>query len=204
VRTPPVEEAERDRIIEAFIAVVAERGYKAAPLEAVLARAGVVEEAFRRHFDDEEACFRAAWELINERYVARAMAGYEGAVGWREQIRAVAQAILDYLTEFPDHARILFVEGPTPGDPAQAFFDAKVELFIELIDSGRAEATEPDLLTRATAEGIAGAVSERIALCLKRGEDEELAGMLPELMFLVVRPYLGTEVAAEELHRAAE
>ncbi len=198
------QEAERTRIVESFIELVADRGYRATSVESVLARAEVDEATFRRYFDDEAACFQAAWEFVSDRYMPNALAAYQGASGWREQIRAVGQAILDYLLEHPDHGRILFVEGPAPGEPARAPLDPNVDVFIELIDGGRREMDDPDMLTRATAEGLAGAVNERIAVCLLRGADDELPKLLPELMYLVVLPYLGSEAAIEELHRGTD
>ncbi len=202
--TRPAQATERDRIIEAFIEIVAERGYEKTSLEAVVDHADVDGEAFHHYFEDKAACFAAAWNSVSESYMPRALAAYEGASGWREQMRAVGQAMLAHLTEHPDHGRILFVEGPEPGEPARTPLDPNVEVFIELIDRGRQEMEDPDLLTRATAEGIAGAVNERIAECLKRGADDELPRLVPELMYLVVRPYLGAEVAAEELHRGID
>jgi AcrR family transcriptional regulator len=204
LKGPDSGEAERTRIFESFIEVVAERGYKATPLDAVLARAGIDEAAFHRYFADADACFRAAWDYISEGYMAKALAAYESEAGWRERIRAVGRAMLAYLTEHPHHARILFIEGPTPGERALAPLDPNIDVFIELIDSGRLEMDDPDSLTRATAEGLAGAVDERIAVCLLRGADEQLPGLLPELLYLVVRPYLGTEAAVEELHRGVD
>ena len=201
--TNRLQEAERAPIIEGFIAAVAERGYAATSVAEVLSRAGVDEATFHRHFDDEAACFQAAWEFVSNRYMPNALAAYQSASGWREQIRAVGRAILGYLLEHPDHGRILFVEGPDPNEPGRAL-DPNVDVFIELIDGGRQEMDDPDMLTRATAEGIAGAVNERIAVCLRRGADEELPQLLPQLMYLVVLPYLGSKAAIEELHRGAD
>lgn len=193
-------EAERTQIIEGFIAVVAERGFRTTQLEAVLARTGVDETAFEHHFEDLDDCFRATWKYVSDRYMPNALAAYERANGWREQIRAVGRAIADYLVEHPGHGWILFVEGPAPGKPGGAT-DPNVEVFIELIDRGRFEMDDPNSLTRATAEGIAGAVNERIADTLKRRALEDIPQLTPELMYLVVLPYLGPEAAAEELHR---
>lgn len=203
MKTSPPEEAERDQIVEGFIAVVAERGFRTTELDTVLSRAGVEEAAFERHFEDMDDCFHVAWGYVSERYMPHALAAYEHASGWREQIRAIGRAILDYLVERPDHGWILFVEGPAPGKPGGAT-DPNVEIFIELIDRGRFEMDDPDSLTRATAEGIAGAVNERIADTLKRGAVEELPRLMPELMYLVVLPYLGPEAAGEELHRGTD
>jgi AcrR family transcriptional regulator len=203
VTTSRPREAERARIVEGFIAVVAERGYAATSVAEVLGRTGVDEATFHGHFEDEAACFQAAWEFVSNRYMPNALAAYQGASGWRQQIRAVGQAILGYLLEHPDHGRILFVEGPDPDEPGRAL-DPNVDVFIELIDGGRREMDDPSVLTRATAEGIAGAVNERIAVCLRQGADEELPKLLPELMYLVVLPYLGSRAAIEELHRGAD
>jgi len=204
MKTRQPQEAERDRIVEAFIGVVAERGYRATSLEPVLARAEVDEEAFRRHFADEKACFRAAWEFVSARYMPNAVGAFESATGWRWQMRALSHAILDYLTEHPDHARILFAEGPTPDEPVRTPLDPNVEVFVGLIDRGRLEMDDPDAVTRATAEGLAGAANERIALAIRRNADHELPQLLPQLMFLIVRPYLGDEVAGEELRQEVD
>lgn len=203
MKTSPPTEAERAQIIEGFIAVVAERGFRETEMDAVLDSAGVGEAAFERHFEDLDACFHASWEYVSDRYMPNALAAYERASGWREQIRAVGRAIVEYLVERPDHGWILFVEGPAPDKPGGAT-DPNVEVFIELLDRGRLEMEDPDSLTRATAEGIAGAVNERLADSLKRGAAEEIPRLMPELMYLVVLPYLGPEDAAEELHRGID
>lgn len=204
MKTRRPREAERDQIVEAFIEVVAERGYRAAPLEAILDRAEIDEETFRHHFADRETCFKAAWEYVSARYMPNAVDAFENTTGWRRQMRALSLAILRYLTGHPDHARILFVEGPTPEEPVRTPLDPNVDVFIELIDRGRLEMADPDSLTRATAEGLAGAANERIALCIQRNADHELPQLLPQLMSLIVRPYLGYEVAAEELRRKVD
>jgi AcrR family transcriptional regulator len=192
-------EAERLRIVEGFIEVVAKCGYKSVSLEAVVARAGVDEEVFRRHFADLEECFLAAWELISDSYMPNALVAYGGEDTWLEQMRAVGQAITGYLMEHPDHARILYVEGLMAGERVRAVLDRNVNVFIELIDLGRQELDDPDSLTRATAEGLAGAIYEQVSIRLIRGADEEIPELLPQLLFMVVRPYLGLEAAMREL-----
>jgi AcrR family transcriptional regulator len=202
VKISPQSNPEQLRILEAFIATVAERGYLATSMTTVLAEAEVDEATFRRHFEDKEECFLAAWDYITASYLPVVMEAYETKSTWRERMRAVGLALVDYMMEHPDHARILFVESLLPGDRAWALLDRNIAFFVELIDLGRQEMDDPEALTRATAEGLAGAVHEQMALILTRGEDDTLPSLVGPLMYLVVRPYLGDEVAREELLRS--
>ena len=53
----------------------------------------------------------------------------------------------------------------------------------------------------APAEGLAGAVYEQISIHIARGAAGELPELVPQFMFMIVRPYLGYEAALEELQR---
>jgi AcrR family transcriptional regulator len=198
--SPPA--AERVRILEAFIEVVAERGYKETPLEAILVRSGIDEAGFHRHFTGMEDCFLAGWEYISADYLPTVLAAFESEEAWLDRMRAIGRAIIDYLHRYPDRGRFLFVEGASAGPRARALLEQNVSAFVELLDLGRRELDDPDSLSRATAEGIAGAVNEQVSLHLIRGADAELAKLLPQLMFIVARPYLGLDAALEELNRA--
>ena len=194
-------EAERAEILERFIESIAELGYRTASLEAILDRADVDPEVFHRYFADKEEAFIAAWYFITERSFGKSRAAFEAESDWRDRIRAVASAVFGYLKEHPAHARILYVEGMTAGDVGVALLERSIDFYTELIDGGRQELDDPDSLTRATAEGLAGAVYERISIHIARGDSDDLPELVPEFMFMVVRPYLGYEAAMEELHR---
>jgi len=190
---------ERQHVLEAFIALVAERGYGDTSVAAVVERAGIDEAAFERHFSAREDSFVAAWEHLTLLYMQTVFAAYETKDTWREQMRAAGLALIGYLAEHPDRARVL-AEMP-PGPRAWAVLNRNIETFVEIIDLGRQEMDDPDSLTRATAEGLAGAVHEQLISHVSRGEPEALATLVGPVMYMVVRPYLGDEVALEELQR---
>ena len=198
---PPAAEVERAKILEGFIGAVAELGYQKASLEAILDRANLDPEEFNRYFADKEEAFIAAWYFITERSFGRSRAAFEAESSWRDRIRAVAGAVFGYLKDHPDHARILYVEGLRAGDVGVALLERSVDFYTELIDGGRQELDDPDSLTRATAEGLAGAVYEQVSIHIARGATEDLPELVPQMMFMVVRPYLGYEAAMEELTR---
>jgi AcrR family transcriptional regulator len=189
---------ERARISSACTEVVAEKGYKATTVEEIVVRAGLDHDAFDRHFSGKEECFLAVWDSANEEYVQRAFAAFASGDSWRTGMRAAANAILDYLQLFPAESRVL-IEARNAGARARARLDATMDAFVELVDLGRRELEQPDSLSRATAEGIGGAVFEQVAIWMNRGAGERLPDLLPQVMFLVVQPYLGTEEAMKEM-----
>jgi AcrR family transcriptional regulator len=121
-------------------------------------------------------------------------------VAWIDEVRAVLEEMLARPRAHPN-AQAICVEAVRSG--AFARLDRDVEILVDLIDRGRFELDDPGALTRATAEGLAGAVYELIAMRLVRGDEDDLPALLPQLMFSLTRPYLGVEAALTEFHRGA-
>ncbi len=192
---------ERTRIVEACIEVVGEVGYKRARLEAIVDRAGIDRVIFARHFADLDACFLAAWEAIDEEYMGVALAAFASEEAWADRIRAVGYAILDFWQENPARGRVHGGGRDVGSEALQKRFDATADAFVELVDMGRQELDDPESLSRATAEGLAGAVFEQVVGRLLRGAEDDLTELLPQIMFMVLRPYLGLQVAMAELQR---
>lgn len=125
---------------------------------------------------------------------------YAAERSWADRIRAAAYELLRFLREDPERARAMTVGVLSAGKRAQAIRDNGMQALIELIDQGRAELPDPGSMSRATAEGIAGAIYNRIHVTVESGDFSDSEGMVRELMYNVVLPYLGTEAALAELH----
>ncbi len=57
-----VEESQRERLLDAVAAVVAEKGYARTAVADVIGRAGVSRKSFYEHFANKEECFLAAYD----------------------------------------------------------------------------------------------------------------------------------------------
>jgi AcrR family transcriptional regulator len=150
---------------------------------------------------DEEERFLGTLYVADADLLARVQAAGEGEAAWLDQVRAVVDVMLGYPREHPAYAHLIYVEALRSGARARARLDRDVEVLVDLIDRGRQQLDDPDSLTRATAEGLGGAVYELISMCLSRGGEADLPGLLPQLMFALTRPYLGLEAALAEFHR---
>ena len=192
--------AERDRILASITYLVGEKGYAATSLNEVLDRAEVGEEEFHRQFKDFRTAFLFAWQAASDRYMEAALSAFQEETEWRLQIRAVARSIFEFVLRDPHQGRILFAEGCNPEEPVRKQIDdPNAAAFVALIDAGRQQMEDPEMLTVATAEGIFGAVKEQVARTLEEKDKERLPVLYPQLMSMLVRPYLGDEAALEEL-----
>lgn len=190
---------QRQEICAALGELVLERGYPQVDLDAVLIHAGIDEETFNRYFRDVEDCFCAILAEGTEVLMQQAFAAFAAENGWRDQLRAVAYALLRFLQEDPKRARLMTVDVLSAGERAQLVRDQGIQALTEFIDQGRQQLDDPGKLTRATAEAIAGSIYNRIHLEIQEGRLASAAERVPELMYPAVLPYLGAEAAAEEL-----
>lgn len=190
---------ERALIRSALVELVGERGYHDLALATLLDRAGVDQAAFERHFADLPDCFHQVFTELGEEFMLRMAAAFSAESAWREQLRAVAYALLDWLQEDPNRARFTFVEALNAGEQTQLTRDQFFEWLFVLIDAGRQELEDPDSLTPLTASAIGGTIFNRIRVEIEAGNVEQLDQLAPQLMYAAVLPYLGAEAAREEL-----
>jgi len=192
--------AERERIARAFVDLVGARGYRETTLADVLAAAGVGEATFHRHFADREACFVAVWDELTLAHGVLAASAFDSDRPWRERMRAAAAVTLRYLQADLNRTRFLVLEVLNAGELAQAHRDLAIAGQVEWIDSGRRELEDPDSVTRATAEHIAGAINEMLIRRTRSGEIFRQGDrVVRELMYMAVRPYCGERAARAEL-----
>lgn len=145
---------------------------------------------------EEEFC--AAVQAGTDELLARAGAAFAAREGWREQLRAVAYEMRDFLREDPERARVMVVESFSAYERSRQIREGGMAALAALIDLGRAELADPESVPAKTAELTAGAVYNRIHTAIEAGEpltDE----MVRELMYTAVRPYMGREAALAEL-----
>jgi AcrR family transcriptional regulator len=197
-----VSEIQRLRILGAMGEVAAQRGAGAVTVAHIVARAGVSRRTFYDLFEDRQACFLAAFEEALSQAARTVMPAYRGSGSWRERTRAALWALLVFFDGHPAAARLCVVEALAAGPRALERRQEVVQLLIAAVDEGRAEvpkgSRQPPPLT---ADGVVGAVLSVIHARLLGPRREPLAGLLGELMGMVVLPYLGPAGARREVER---
>jgi AcrR family transcriptional regulator len=191
--------AERERIREAMLDLVTGQGYATTNVEQVLERAAVSRADFKRLFAGKQDCFLQIYEEMAESFSRRVFDAFEGEREWRDGLRAAAYAAARWIRDHPRETRYGTLEMVAAGEFAQARREATLERFTAMVDAGRHDLDEPDSVSPRMAEGVIGGILGMLTKNLRRRTRVRSEDLVPDLMYLAVRPYLGHEVAREEL-----
>jgi AcrR family transcriptional regulator len=192
---------DQDRQIrEALLDLVEQRGYTDVTVTDIVAHAGVDRADFDRFYAGKDELCVAVFDDIAGSAQEKVMAAFEAGDGWRASLRAGAYAIVRFMRDYPREITFGGLHILAAGDMAQVYREQQLQQWVDLIDLGRQELDDPEAMGRGVAEGVLGSIHSRLIKELEQGEGtESLEQFVPDLMYIAVRPYLGHEVAKEEL-----
>ncbi|MGQ0840217.1 TetR/AcrR family transcriptional regulator [Actinokineospora sp.] len=127
--------AQRDRLVRAMIASVAEQGYAAVMIADVVRRARVSRKAFYTHFADKEACFLSATDVGVElmfAHIEQAPRDLPEHADPQARLRAGLRAYLWFLAAEPEFAHVFLIGGLAAGPAAVDRFYAAHQRFMEI------------------------------------------------------------------------
>src|SRR3712207_9238104 len=104
------ERAQRAKLLEAMVQVVAEKGYAAATVADAVRVAKVSRGTFYELFESKQACLAEAYRLGVEVLDERVAQGVAGAGDWREEVRVGIREYLKALKDEPRFARAHMLE----------------------------------------------------------------------------------------------
>jgi AcrR family transcriptional regulator len=200
-RLPPevVARSQRERLLEAAVRVVAEKGYAAATVGDLTGEAGVSRTTFYELFEDKEDCFLSAYDNAVDALVRRVLAAYDSERRWPDRARAGLEALLETLAREPALARLSLVDIGAAGPAAQRRYRTAMQRLTPLFDEGRDFAASGRSLPPNTSRMAIGGVTGLIADELLMDRAEQLPGLLSEVLFATLVPYIGPEAAAREV-----
>jgi AcrR family transcriptional regulator len=171
----PVAGSQRERLLAATEALIAEKGAAATTIEAIVKGAGVSSVTFYEHFRGKEECFVAAFERAVAGLEAQVRGAVPVAAARDEQVRAGLAALLVAIDAEPARARLCFVEAQKGGPRMRARYD-------EALDAAAAELGDP--LGQGIAGGLAWLLRERLEL----GGGGSVQDLLPRMTEVVLTP----------------
>jgi AcrR family transcriptional regulator len=174
---------QRDRLMGATVAVVAERGYETMRVADILELAGISRSAYYQHFANKEECFLATLDALIALAAAPVVEAYRSADGpLEERFRAALDAVVQLIDAQPAAARACFVEAYAAGGDAvqrlEVLGDRLERATTKALRESSAHAGMPPQLVRAVLGGVRQVVHKR----LRQGREEELTELSPELV----------------------
>jgi len=194
-----VQQYQRERLLEATMRIVAEKGYGPTTVTDLTRGAGISRTTFYELFEDKEACFLAAYDDAVDKLVRRIVVAYETEERWPDRARAGLRELLAALAADPAQARLAFVDVAAAGPAAQRRYRAAVQRLTPLFDEGRDFAPGGRGLPANASRMAAGAVVGLIADELIADRADQLPSLLSDLLFATLVAYLGPDAAAREV-----
>lgn len=193
--------SQRMRLLHAAIAVAGTDGYAAMTVSATIAHANVSRKTFYEQFADREDCFLAAYGLLLDRGLARIRAAYARE---RDAVAGVRRSLawtLEALARHPQETRVVFVEALAAGPRAWAVRDRALRELASLLAAGFAATPAWAAVPASMPQAVVGALCELIGARVRDGGAGDLPGLLPDLLFCALAPFLGPDAAGDALMR---
>lgn len=193
-------EVQRARILNAAAELIARDAGHVSTI-AIVANARVSRSTFCQLFGGRQPCLEALAEEYLARLTATVAPSYEQTGAWPERLRVALTAALQILEAQPALGRLavghLLGLGPAGGTPPAHLRQA----LAKLVDGGRAESEvpPPPLVAEVMLAGGLAAIYRRL-------EDgaEPLLDFVNGLLFVIVLPYRGQQLATQELTHQRE
>jgi len=161
----------------AYIAELAERGYR----------------------EDDAPRFIAVWERLEAAYFDRLSEVCAAASEWRECFRAAAGETARLVEEHRLQTQFLAVHALRAGSLGQERQRAFSHRLSQKLDAARAELLQPEAVPPSTAPWVVAMFFDRIYRRCTIEDGPDLPSQLPELLFLGISAYFGTEAGLREL-----
>jgi AcrR family transcriptional regulator len=190
-----VADHQRQRLLAGAARAVAEHGYAAMNVEHILVNAGVSRTTFYENFDNKRDCVLVAHEQAFNRLSSELVGACAGELAWSQKVGAAVAAAIEFATRAPDEALLLVLDALAADAVLASRLLASSDFLVGLLRNGReqcaAAATLPDLTERA----LVGAATSVIGSRLMAGQAEGLLELEPQLVQLILMPYVGGEEA---------
>lgn len=195
---------QRERLLDAAAAAMAEQGYAELTVRELIDRAGVSRRTFYQLFDDKMECVFAAHERAFGRLSKTIVDACRVEATWPCRVAGAVSSALEFAVESPAEAQLVVVACHTASEPKLAARGhAAHEKLADLLRAGRQQAevghTPPEL----TEQAVVGAAMAVVGARLQAGEVNELRLLAPELTQVMLTPYLGDAEAQRVAMRAA-
>ncbi len=194
-------EIQRSRLIAGAICAIEELGYAQTTVGHITERASISRRTFYELFANREECLTAAFEDLVGTIGAEVSPADLEHLPWRERIRTGLWRILAFFDREPALARVCVVQVLRGGPHVLERREEILAGLATVVDEGQSEGARGAECTPLTAEGLVGAAFGIVHARLLRDEHEPLVSLLPELMGMIVLPYLGPAAARREQAR---
>jgi AcrR family transcriptional regulator len=187
---------QRLRLIAGVARGMAVHGYARLTVEQVIAAAGVSRATFYEHFDNKQQAVLVAHDVVFERYLGALLRACNSAEEWPLKIKAAIATTVAFAVDEPEQAQLLALDSLAGDAEVASRVLASTDHLASLLSAGRQYNPRGAELPALTEKALVGAVSAILAGRLMNGESDSLPELEPQIVELILIPYLGPEEAS--------
>ncbi|GLL01765.1 hypothetical protein GCM10017581_035070 [Dactylosporangium matsuzakiense] len=202
-RVPPevIAANQRERLYDALVHTVAEKGYANATVSDICRAAGVTRPAFYALFAGKDDALIATYRHGTGLLFKIMEDAYRAEPTWRAGTRAALRVLLHVLAELPAFATTAVVEIDAAGPHGREERARMLRRFDRFFADAPRAADLP--MPEELVETIVGGIYATVYRYVASGRVEQLPSLLPTIAYFTLVPFVGREEAALELEPPA-
>jgi len=190
--------SQRGRILTALADSCAVKSFSATTIADVVGRASISRATFYKHFANKRECFDVAVGGFVAELTGVATEAQSSGESRPEAIRRAIGAVLDHLAANPAYSRLVVIEAPIL-EPS--IIASHREQAVDAL-KGQWEMGKEGSEARADARLAFGRAHVLVADYVAAGKTKKLPELLPEIVYVLLLPFVGHKEALEQVKLA--
>lgn len=205
---------QRERIVDATAAIVAEKGLASLTIPEIARRANVSHQTFYEMYPTKHDAFIGTQKVGLHQALRVTITAYEeNEEDWPRAVAAGLRALLGYLASEPDHAHLILVDTFAASPEAIEIRDTSIHAFAAYLQpgyhyaaslsrNGSAGTSGAGAVPGVAPEAIAGGIWQVLNYYIEDERTDELPEVAPQLIYAALTPFIGPKDAAKAARRA--
>lgn len=198
-----VADNQRQRLMAGMVRAFATHGYAQMTVEHVLTEAGISRATFYENFESKQECVFVAHEEAFDRLAGELFRACARESDWTAKVAVGIAAAIAYAVREPEEAQLLIVDSVAADPRLAERVLASNDYLVGLLRNGREQCPGTAALPELTERTLIGATTSVIGKRLLSGQADQLRDLEPQLVQLVLMPYVGVEEARRAAYETA-
>jgi AcrR family transcriptional regulator len=187
---------QRERIVDATAAIVAEKGLAGLTIPEIARRANVSHQTFYEMYPTKDDAFLGAQKVGLHQALGITVRAYEAqGEDWPLGVAAGIRALLDYLASEPAHAHLTIVDTFAASPLATEIRDTALHAFSAYLQPGYHYAPSTRTVASVAPEAIAGGIWQALHSHIENERVEDIAQLAPQMIYFALAPFIGSKEA---------
>jgi AcrR family transcriptional regulator len=188
---------QRERILQATIKMLIDKGYASTTVADIASEARVTRAAFYQHFRDKQEVIVEINQIHFQRLMAVTARAFFSEERWPERVWEAVSVAAAMNAVNPAATKIGFIDTSAMGPEFARRVNEIVMAFAVFLEEGYRFRPDAEILPRLCSEAIAASMCELIYGEIRTGDPQRFRELVPHVAYVTLAPFMGPEHADE-------